>query len=195
MGRSAQMVRRRRFIGQFFPGETNVGGSTPPNAIVQTPTGLLAPSAPIQPVVTTLALPAVPTAAMLSDQQTQANNAIAAGMDPGLVATLVSLGATGPDLALAAQGQWNPGPAVDPNTSGQQLLDYLTGNSPVPGAAITSAGTFPQTDVTEQGFGPLSPDQVATAAAALTPGTGTNLLLIGGLVLGGGLLLYFLVRK
>jgi len=144
----------------------------------------------IQAPVTALALPASPTQAQLTDQQAQATALIAAGADPGVVATLVSLGATGPDLALAAKGQWGQVQST-PSQSANSLLDYLTGNLPVPGASILSAPTMPQVDMQEQGFGPLTPGGVADVVNAgnlfspTTPSGGLNWLLIGGIVVGG----------
>jgi len=130
--------------------------------------GLFGPSAPS-------ALPANPystlstqgTGFSVAEQNQQAQAAIGAGADPGIVATLMALGATPGQLTLVAKGQWNPNEPGSPNDSAMQALDYLTGNSPLPGGAVNTSANYPTVDVEEQGFGPLNPTGVANAAQSI----------------------------
>jgi hypothetical protein len=108
-----------------------------------------------------------------TDQAQQAQNAINAGADPGTVQTLVALGATPGQLALVAQGNWNPAIPGTANDSAVQLLNYLTGNTPLPGQSVAAANelpesTDPQSDLIDQASSAVV-DTANAAASALSP--------------------------
>lgn len=91
----------------------------------------------------------------------QLNSALATasanGVDPGLIQALWMTGADSSQLMLAASG----------SQDAAQMLQVQTGVTPVAGQPVTSSGLWPITP-TQQGYGPLSPDQVSAAADAIT---------------------------
>jgi hypothetical protein len=79
------------------------------------------------------------------------------GVDPALIQSLWMAGADSVQLTLAASG----------SQDAAQMLLVQTGPTPPAGQPVTDSGLWPITPV-QEGYGPLSPDQVSSAADAAT---------------------------